>query len=248
MRVLVVIPAFNEEQALGPLLAETRAEVEKLAGHDVQLLVIDDGSHDGTIRVARAAGVRHLRLCKNLGIGGAVQSGLRVAHRDGYDCAIQMDGDGQHPPSQLAGLIDAMRGADAPDLLIGSRFLTERSFRSSVLRRLGIFWLRVVLRVIARASVTDPTSGFRAYGPRALQLFDETYPYDFPEPESIAVVRAAGLTAREVSVVMRERQGGVSSIGGLSAIYYMVKVTLAVLLAYARTRPRGQGQEDSPDV
>jgi hypothetical protein len=98
--------------------------------------------------------------------------------------------------------------------------------------------------------VTDPTSGFRAYGPRALRLFDETYPYDFPEPESIAVVRAAGLNAREMSVQMRERQGGQSSIAGFSTVYYMIKVTLAVLLAYARTRPRSltSPEEESYDV
>jgi len=237
MRVLVVIPAFNEEEALGRLLAETR-DVIGASSDEISLLVVDDGSRDGTLEVARTAAVRVLRLCGNLGIGGAVQSGLHVAFREGFDCAVQMDGDGQHPPGELAGLLEAMRGERAPDLLIGSRFITGDGYRSTLLRRLGIVWLRLVLRVIAGARVTDPTSGYRVYGRRALALFDETYPYDFPEPESIAVAHAAGLVAREVPVQMRERQGGQSSIAGLSAAYYMVKVTIAVLLAYVRNRRR----------
>jgi hypothetical protein len=235
MRVLVVIPAYNEERALAPLLDEARAEAAKLAD-EIEVLVVDDGSTDGTQRTARAHGARVLRLCRNLGIGGAVQSGLRVAHREGFDCAVQMDGDGQHPPVQLGAMLDAMRGPDAPDLLIGSRFLAAGGYRSTLLRRIGIGWLRLILRIIARVRLTDPTSGFRVYGRRALALFDENYPYDFPEPEAIAIVRAAGLTALEVPVVMRERQAGVSSIRGLSAAYFMIKVTLATLLAYMRTR------------
>jgi hypothetical protein len=238
MRVLVVLPAFNEEQALGPLLAEARAEIDRL-GDAVEVLVVDDGSDDATPRVAKQGGVRLLRLCGNLGIGGAVQAGLRVAHREGFDCAIQMDGDGQHPPGQLGVMLAPMREPNAPDLLIGSRFLEGGSgYRSTVLRRLGILWLRLVLRIVAGARVTDPTSGFRAYGRRALALFDETYSYDFPEPEAISVAYAAGLTARETPVQMRERQGGVSSIGPFSSVYYMIKVTLAVLLAYVRNRSR----------
>jgi glycosyltransferase involved in cell wall biosynthesis len=237
VRVLVVIPAFNEEQALAPLLAEARAAFTRL-GDSVEILVVDDGSRDGTPRVARAANARLLRLCRNLGIGGAVQSGLRVAAREGYDCAVQMDGDGQHPPDQLEGLLMPMRSAAAPDLVIGSRFLGEGSYRSTFVRRLGILWLRLVLRVIAGSRVTDPTSGFRVYGRRALALYDETYPYDFPEPEAIAIAHAAKLEMREAPVVMRERQGGVSSIGPLAAVYYMVKVTVAVMLAYARNRRR----------
>ena len=237
MKVLVVIPAFNEEQALAPLLAEARDAVAKLSD-DAELLVVDDGSLDGTARVAREAGVRLLRLCRNLGIGGAVQSGLRVAAREGFDCAVQMDGDGQHPPDQLAGLLEPMREANPPDLVIGSRFLGTVTYRSTFVRRLGIVWLRLVLRLIAGSRVTDPTSGFRVYGRRALALFDETYPYDFPEPESIAIACAARLEARERPVAMRERQGGVSSIGPLSAVYYMIKVTIAVMLAYVRNRRR----------
>ena len=237
MRVLVVIPAFNEEAALGRLLGELAA-ARSTSEHELSLLVVDDGSSDATRRIAREGGARVLRLCANLGIGGAVQSGLHVAHREGFDCAVQLDGDGQHPPSELPGLLAVMRGAEAPDLLVGSRFLSgetsEKNFHSTFIRRVGIGWLRLVLRVVAQMKVSDPTSGFRVYGRRALALFDETYPYDFPEPEALAIAAAVGLSHREVPVRMRERQGGQSSIGPFDAVYYMVKVTVAVLLAYVR--------------
>jgi glycosyltransferase involved in cell wall biosynthesis len=241
MRLLVIIPAFNEQEALGGLLAEIaelRARAAAESGDTIEAVVVDDGSADRTAQVARAGGARVLLLCKNLGIGGAVQSGLRLAYREGFDLAAQIDGDGQHPPSELPRLLASARGPGAPDLIVGTRYREPGSgFRSTPLRRLGSAWLRLVLRLVG-VRVTDPTSGFRLYGPRALGLFDETYPYDFPEPESLAVARAAGLAIAEVPVTMRERQGGRSSIAGLSTIYYMLKVTLAVALAYFRARRR----------
>jgi glycosyltransferase involved in cell wall biosynthesis len=233
VRLLIVIPAYNEQEALSGLLAEIRA-LPPEPGVEIATVVVDDGSVDRTTEVARSGSARVLRLCRNLGIGGAVQSGLRLARRDGFDYAVQIDGDGQHPPSQLRALLERARQTPAPDLVIGSRFHDKNSFRSTLLRRTGSWWLRVILRVVARLKVSDPTSGFRLYGPRALALFDETYPYDFPEPESLAIARAAGLSIGEAPVTMRERQGGRSSIGAFSAVYYMVKLTIAIVLAYVR--------------
>lgn len=245
MRLLVIIPAFNEQKALGGLLAEIREIATPELGVTLETVVVDDGSVDRTAQVARAGGARLLVLCKNLGIGGAVQSGLRLAYREGFDFAAQIDGDGQHPPSELRRLLDPARGPGAPDLIVGTRYREHASsFRSTPLRRLGSAWLRMVLRLVG-VRVTDPTSGFRLYGPRALGLFDETYPYDFPEPESLAVARAAGLAIAEVPVTMRERQGGRSSISGLGSIYYMLKVTLAVALAYIRAWRRSPKLEVS---
>lgn len=241
MRLLVIIPAFNEQEALGGVLAEIaelRGRAQAELGGSIEAVVVDDGSADRTAAVARAGGARVLALCKNLGIGGAVQSGLRLAYREGFDFAAQIDGDGQHPPAELRRLLAPARAPGAPDLIVGTRYREAAGgFRSTPLRRLGSAWLRLVLRLVG-VRVTDPTSGFRLYGPRALALFDETYPYDFPEPESLAVARAAGLGLGEVPVQMRERQGGRSSIAGLSTIYYMLKVTLAVALTYLRARRR----------
>lgn len=236
MRLLLIIPAFNEQAALGPLLQEIKA-LPPPEGVDVEAVVVDDGSSDRTQDVARANGARVLRLCRNLGIGGAVQAGIQLAHREKYDAAVQMDGDGQHPPAELAHLLAAAKNGE--DLVVGTRYREGTAgFRSTALRRLGSSWLRGILRLVTRKRFTDPTSGFRLYGPRALELFSDTYPYDFPEPESLAVARAAGLTVTEVSVTMRERQGGTSSISGYTSIYYMFKVTVAVLLAYLRTNRR----------
>jgi len=238
MRLLIVIPAYNEEQSLAALLTEIRSLREP--DTEIETIVVDDGSADRTTEVARASGARVLRLCRNLGIGGAVQSGLRLARRENFDFAVQVDGDGQHPPGELRHLLEVARREPAPDLVIGSRFLTKpdpTTFRSTVTRRVGIWWLKVLLR-LTRLKVTDPTSGFRLYGRRALRLFDANYPYDFPEPEALAVARAARLAIAEAPVKMRERQGGTSSIGPFAAAYYMLKVTLAVLLTYVRAPRR----------
>lgn len=241
--MLAVVPCLNEEQALPALLGRLREVAAAwTAGADpdrLEVLVVDDGSVDRTAEVARAHGARVARLSRNLGIGGAVQTGLKLAARQGYDCAVQIDGDGQHPPAELPRLLDAARGPAGADLVVGSRFLDpvdRDAWRSTWLRRLGIAWLALVLRVVTGLRSTDPTSGFRVYGRRALALFADNYPYDFPEPESLALARAMDLRVVEVAVRMQARQGGASSIRGLATAYYMVKVTLAVVLTYVRAR------------
>jgi len=244
VRVLLIIPAYNEQAALGGLLDEIRA-LPATDGVRLEAVVVDDGSSDRTAEIAAAGGARVVRLCRNLGIGGAVQTGLRIAARESFDAAVQLDGDGQHPPAQVARLLEPMRGATPPDLVVGSRYGVANNFRSTALRRLGSGWLRFILRLVG-LKVSDPTSGFRLYGRRALRLFDETYAYDFPEPESLAVARAAKLAVAEVPVQMRERAGGASSINAFASIYYMFKVTLAVLLTYLRTLGRASKKEASP--
>jgi len=237
MRVLVVVPALNEEAALAPLIDELRG-ISGSLGVSLEVAVIDDGSTDRTAQVAASAGARVVRLCRNLGIGGAVQTGLRIALREGFDCAVQLDGDGQHPPSELRKLLARLLAQPAPDLIVGTRYSAGEGFASTALRRVGSRWLRWLIRLVTRLRVTDPTSGYRLYGRRALLLFDNAYPYDYPEPESLAIAQAAGLHVAEVAVVMRERQGGRSSITGLAAPYYMLKVSIAVILAYVRNRGR----------
>lgn len=237
MRILAVVPAFNEQGALPAVVEEIRREGSRL-GVEIDVAVVDDGSSDHTSEVAYSSGARVIRLCRNLGIGGAVQVGLRAALREGYDCAVQIDGDGQHPAAELGKLIGALSERPQPDLVVGTRFQDREGFRSTALRRFGSRWFRVLLRVVAHLRVTDPTSGYRLYGARALRLFERTYPYDYPEPEALAIASAARLRVVEVAVQMRERQHGQSSISGFHGPYYMLKTTLAVILSYLRNRRR----------
>lgn len=236
MRVLAIIPAFNEERSLPAVLDGLR----RLAP-GVDACVVDDGSSDATGAVARAHGAVLLPLAVNLGIGGAVQAGYRWARDHGYDVAVQVDGDGQHDPSFLPALV-AEVAAGRADLVVGSRFVGPAeagAFRSTWSRRAGIRYLSAVLRLRCGARVTDPTSGFRAAGRRAIDLFAASYPPDYPEPESIAVAARAGLRVAELPVRMNERLHGASSISLTRSFYYFVKVSLALLVLPTR-RPAGE--------
>lgn len=229
-KVLIVIPAYNEADNI---LNTVRGVVE----HGYDYIVVNDGSRDATLDVCRSNGLNVLDLPMNLGIGGAVQAGHKYAQRFGYDIDIQLDGDGQHDPAYLDALVCEV--ASGADLVIGSRFLEKTDgFQSTFMRRVGIAWLSAMLKLCTGRRVSDPTSGFRACGRRAIDLFCASYPVDYPEPESIAVAIKSGLSVKEVSVEMRERQGGTSSIGGLSSVYYMLKVSLAILIASVSRRSK----------
>ena len=221
-RVLVIVPAYNEQDCI----VETVRRIKE-TGYDY--VVVNDGSKDNTLKLCRENGINVLDLPQNLGIGGAVQAGHKYAQHYGYDIDVQVDGDGQHDPSYIPQLVKMIE--DGVDLAIGSRFVQETDgFQSTWLRRVGITWLSGLLKLLAGKIVTDPTSGFRASGRRAIELFCENYPMDYPEPESIALALQNGLSLSEIPVNMLERQGGSSSIGGFSSVYYMIKVTLAIIL------------------
>lgn len=221
-RVLVIVPAYNEQDCI----VETVRRIKE-TGYDY--VVVNDGSKDDTLKLCRENGINVLDLPQNLGIGGAVQAGHKYAQHYGYDIDVQVDGDGQHDPSYIPQLVKMIE--DGADLAIGSRFVEETDgFQSTWLRRVGITWLSGLLKLLTGEIVTDPTSGFRASGRRAIELFCDSYPMDYPEPESIACALKQGLQVRECSVNMLERQGGKSSIGGFSSIYYMIKVSLAILI------------------
>lgn len=221
-RVLVIVPAYNEQDCI----VETVRRIKE-TGYDY--VVVNDGSKDDTLKLCRENGINVLDLPQNLGIGGAVQAGHKYAQHYGYDIDVQVDGDGQHDPSYIPQLVKMIE--DGADLAIGSRFVQETDgFQSTWLRRVGITWLSGLLKLLTGKSVTDPTSGFRASGRRAIELFCENYPMDYPEPESIALALENGLSLSETPVNMLERQGGSSSIGGFSSVYYMIKVTLAIIL------------------
>jgi glycosyltransferase involved in cell wall biosynthesis len=177
-----------------------------------------------------------VRLPLNLGIGGAVQTGYRYAEAHGYDIAVQIDGDGQHDPAFLPQLIGPVRDGQA-DMAVGSRFLAGRAgFRSSKARRVGIRFLRVLIRCLTGEAVTDPTSGMRACGRRLIRTFAHYYPHDYPEPEALVVAHRTGCRIREVAVIMRPRSSGKSSIVFLAPVYYMIKVSGAILLHMLKDR------------
>lgn len=228
---LIIIPAYNEEAALPGLLAEIR---EVAPGADIA--VLNDCSLDRTAAVARKHGALVLDLPCNLGVGGAVQAGFQYAFQRGYQYVIRCDGDGQHPPSEIPKLIDVMRTGTV-DLVIGSRFLEANngSYTSTALRSIGIRGLSLLLTLICRARVTDPTSGFQMLNRPMLTYFAHSYPLDYPEPESLALLRRQGYRFREVGTRFRARTTGTSSIQSWGALYYMLKVGLALLVDRART-------------
>ena len=242
MRILVVVPAYNEAENLPGVLHALRVHAPAC-----DVCVVDDGSTDETAARVRSLGVRVLRSPLNLGIGGAMQTGYLWARERGYDAAVQIDGDGQHDPADLAGVLGPIERGEA-DLVVGSRFLGGEGFRSTALRRAGIHYLSGLLRLRCGARVSDPTSGFRAAGRRALELFAAQYPSDYPEPESIALAVRAGLVIREVPVRMRARQHGRSSIDAWRTIYYLVKVSLALLILPARARRPVAAEHGAPST
>lgn len=221
-RVLVIIPAYNESACI-------LNTVRKIEGTGYDYVVVNDGSKDSTLAICRDNGLNVLDLPQNLGIGGAVQAGHKYAQRFGYDIDIQVDGDGQHDPSYIPRLVESIEGG--ADIAVGSRFVEKTDgFQSTFMRRVGITWLSSWIRLFTGEVVTDPTSGFRACNRRAIDLFCKNYPDDYPEPESLALAMKTGLKVRETSVRMFERQGGKSSIGGFSSVYYMIKVSLAIVI------------------
>lgn len=224
-----MIPAFNEQDAIASTIRNLRDAIP-----DIDILVINDGSTDETSLVARATqNAIVIDLPCNLGIGGAVQTGFMYAAQHGYDIAIQFDADGQHIAEEIGTLLEPIDLGHA-DVVIGSRFLETRSFRSSVIRRMGIFIFYVVNSVLIKQAITDNTSGFRAYNRRAISFLAKHYPMDYPEPEAVILLGRNGFRLKEVAVRMQERQGGVSSITAYRSIYYMVKVLLAILITYFR--------------
>ena len=230
MRVLLVIPAYNEEGNIQSAVEQVRAFHP--AGYTLDYLVVDDGSTDRTAEICRERGYPCLSLVQNLGIGGAVQSGYLYARRKGYDVAVQFDGDGQHDIRCLDALLEPIFQGRA-ELSIGSRFLGGAGgFRSTALRRVGIRYLSGLIRLFSGARVTDPTSGFRAAAAPVIARLAEDYPQDYPEPESVLTLLRQGVAVAEVPVNMFERRAGRSSINPGQAVYYMLKVSVALLCAW----------------
>lgn len=227
-RLCVIIPAYNEARFVANVVRSVR-----LIAPAADIVVINDGSTDGTAQVARLTGATVLSMPFNLGIGGAVQTGIKYADRGGYDLAIEVDADGQHDPAFIPKLVAAQQQTGA-DLIIGSRYVAEPNYRQTMMRSLGMTMFSFLIRLVKGKMIYDSTSGFRVYSRRAIELLSRQYPSDFPEPESIVILLNRNYTIREVSVVMHQRQAGVSSIQGdfsFRAAYFVISNSIAILLS-----------------
>lgn len=228
MKKLIIIPAYNEEESI----ENTVKDIEKKAP-EFDYIIINDCSTDSTKDICEKNHFRYVDLPINLGIGGAVQTGYMYAERYGYDLAVQVDGDGQHDPAYLETMAEYMESHDV-DMVIGSRFIEKQGFQSSLARRAGITYFTKLIHLFTKKTITDPTSGLRMANRKIIQLFAKDYPKDYPEPESVSFILNNGYKVDEIPVIMRERQGGVSSITLKKSVYYMVKVTLAIVFEMMR--------------
>jgi glycosyltransferase involved in cell wall biosynthesis len=241
-RYLAIVPALNEAGSIARTVAEIH---EHAAGFDV--LVVDDGSVDDTAAIAAAAGARVISLPFNVGIGGAVQCGYLYARDNGYQVAVQVDGDGQHDARDIPRLLAALEAQPPVEMITGSRFLGDGvGYRSSRVRRAGIRVFAGLISLLTHQRVTDATSGFRMSARRGIELFARDYPHDYPEVEAILMLHAHRLHSREVAVTMRPRTSGRSTIGRAMPAYYMLKVLLAVLVGLLRARPAVEVEERRP--
>jgi glycosyltransferase involved in cell wall biosynthesis len=238
LRIAIIIPCYNEQDNVLSLYQEINA-LPKNDAFDISPVFINDCSKDQTKEILEANQIPHLNLSVNLGIGGAVQTGFKYALSNHYDIAIQMDGDGQHPPSELNKIIQAIVH-EKSDVVIGSRYLTKEGFQSTRLRRAGISYFTWLNKKLCGLTIFDSTSGYRAYNKKALEIVCNYYPDEYPEPEAIILFALNNLSVKEVPVNMRERQGGESSIKTYKTIYYMFKVTLGIIFLYIRLKFNGK--------
>lgn len=235
MKTLIIIPAYNESGNIRKTVEEVVA-----AGLPVTTLVVNDGSSDTTALEAKKTGALVISLPFNLGIGGAVQTGFKYALNKNYDFAIQVDGDGQHDAAFLKTLLAPVMDNQA-DMVIGSRFIPPYlGYQSSFIRRVGINFFAYLISFLTGVKITDSTSGFRAYNKKMIKEFARDYPHDFPEPEAVVLAKRVGARIIEVPVVMRKRESGFSSIRYFATLYYMIKVTFAVLLDMIKKKRKGE--------
>lgn len=228
LRKIIIIPVYNEEENI----EKTVKSIQKDAlGFDY--IIINDCSTDHTRKVCEKNGFNVINLPINLGIGGAVQTGYRYAYEQGYDVAVQVDGDGQHDPKFLEEMAEYLQQNDV-DMVIGSRFIEKKGFQSSTARRIGISFFSILIKILTGKKITDPTSGLRMIGRSVMDIFSKDYPRDYPEPESVVAILRRNMKVKEIPVIMHERRGGVSSISLKNSVYYMVKVTFAILIERIR--------------
>ena len=228
MKKLIIIPAYNESANI-----EKTVEAIKKQAPEFDYVIINDCSTDDTREICEENQYNIVNLQINLGIGGAVQTGYRYGYEEGYDVAVQVDGDGQHDPKFLSEMAEYLEKHEL-DMVIGSRFINKEGFQSSGARRLGIKYFTVLIYLMTGKKITDPTSGLRMANREVMKLFAYDYPKDYPEPESVVAILRQKKKVEEIPVIMKAREGGVSSISPKKSVYYMIKVTLAILIERIR--------------
>jgi glycosyltransferase involved in cell wall biosynthesis len=232
-KIIIIIPAYNESACI----RNTIAAVQSTGLKDI--IVVNDGSADSTSKIAGECGAMVLDLPENLGIGGAMQTGYKYAWTYGYDVAVQFDADGQHNADYIPALVSALMTEDA-DIVIGSRYVGQdrRGFKSTFMRRIGIRFISMLLRGLTNIRILDPTSGFRAVNRKAISLFAQSYPQDYPEPETVVLANNHGLKFHEIPVEMFKRQGGNSTIAFHDTYKYMIQVTASIFFEMIRKKNR----------
>lgn len=235
MKVLLIIPAYNEEENILQTVTKIKEYSEEL-----DYIVINDGSTDNTEKILQENNINHIKLVKNLGIGGAVQTGYKYAYENNYDIAIQFDGDGQHDVNYVPKICKPLIDGQA-DMCIGTRYLDKSAseFQSTFMRRFGANIISIFIKIFTKAKITDPTSGFRAVNRTVIEEFSRNYPTEYPEPESTVSLLVNGYKIHEEPVSMNERTGGVSSIRLWKSVDYMVKVVLAIVIDSISFRKKG---------
>lgn len=228
MRKLIIIPAYNESSNI----ENTVLAIQQFAP-EFDYVIINDCSTDNTREICEKNHFNIVNLPINLGIGGAVQTGYQYGWKNGYDVAVQVDGDGQHDPRFLSKMADYLE-ENKLDMVIGSRFIEKEGFQSSGTRRIGIKYFTILIQLLTGVKITDPTSGLRMVNRDVMKIFASDYPKDYPEPESVVAILRQKKKVKEIAVIMKERQGGVSSISPKKSVYYMIKVTLAILIERIR--------------
>ena len=240
MKTLIIIPAYNEALNLPGVVGDIRFNCP-----EADILVVNDCSFDNTLEVLEELDIPFLNLPVNLGIGGAVQSGFKYAVDNGYDIAVQFDGDGQHDASYISALVGPVAAGNA-DMTVGSRFIDNQGFQSSAMRRFGINFLSGLIKSLSGSDIKDVTSGMRAFSRPLFTYFAGNYAQDYPEPEAVLSAGLIGAEIVEIPVVMKERQNGKSSISSFGSIYYMLKVTLSLIFSRFFSKS-GCARFDSPD-
>ena len=224
MTTLIIIPAFNESENIERVVNNL---INNYPQYDY--VVVNDCSMDNTSAICRKNKYNYIDLPLNLGIGGCVQTGYKYAQKNKYDIAIQFDGDGQHDPKDLEAMIKPII-EDAADIVIGSRFINGEGFQSSGIRRFGILFLGFVIYMLTGTKVKDVTSGYRAINKKMIDFYARNYAQDYPEPEAIVAAFLLKVRIKEIPVIMQERIAGSSSITLFRGAYYMLKVTLSIII------------------